>query len=116
MKAYFATGILGTVATAASVQRSRFPSYDLSNYFSNTFPVFYPSYQHDEEPKPRKPLYNAPPVYNPYYAPAPPAYVDLDARCARVDFDWNYLGIEGTLDFYQPHHAPTLVDGSFKDL
>ena len=57
------------------------------------------------------------PVYDPYYyQPAPPTYVDIDARCARVDFDWNYLGVEGTLDFYQPHHSPLLADGSFKSL
>ena len=43
-------------------------------------------------------------------------YVDLDARCARVNFDWNYSGVEGTLDFYQPHHGETLVDADFDNL
>ena len=43
-------------------------------------------------------------------------YVDLDARCARVNFGWNYSGVEGTLDFYQPHHGETLVDADFDNL
>jgi len=39
-------------------------------------------------------------------------------RCARVDFDWNDLGIKGTMDIYQPYgHAPELLfDGDFDGL
>ena len=54
----------------------------------------------------------APDAYN-----APPQqYVDLDARCARVDFDWNFLGVGGTMDLYQPAHGELLVDVDFNDL
>jgi hypothetical protein len=40
-------------------------------------------------------------------------YVDLDAVCARATLDWDFLGIGGTLDFYQPAHGELLVDASF---
>ena len=33
-----------------------------------------------------------------------------------MNFDWNYSGVEGTLDFYQPHHGETLVDADFDNL
>ena len=46
----------------------------------------------------------------------PQQYVDLDARCARVDFGWNFLGIGGTLDFYQPAHGELLADVDFDNL
>ena len=39
-------------------------------------------------------------------------------RCARVDFDWNDLGVHGTMDIYQPYgHAPELLfDGDWDGL
>ena len=39
-------------------------------------------------------------------------------RCARVDFDWNYLGIDGTLDIYQPYgrNPELLFDGDWDNL
>ena len=41
-------------------------------------------------------------------------YVDLAAACARATFDWDLLGVRGTVDFYQPAGgAFLLVDGSF---
>ena len=42
--------------------------------------------------------------------------MDLDARCARVDFGWNFLGVGGTLDFYQPAHGELLADVDFDNL
>ena len=50
------------------------------------------------------------------YAKIPEQYVDLDAKCGRVDFDENFTGFGGTLDFYQPAHGELLVDASFKGL
>ena len=50
------------------------------------------------------------------YNTPPQQYVDLNARCARVDFDWNFLGIGGTMDLYQPAHGELLVDVDFNDL
>ena len=49
------------------------------------------------------------------YSLYPTQYLDLDATCAQVKFE-GFSGIEGTLDMYQPHHGPTLLDASFKDL
>lgn len=39
-------------------------------------------------------------------------------RCARVDFDWNYYGIDGTLDIYQPYgsNPELLFDGDWDGL
>jgi len=59
--------------------------------------------------------YAKPGYYDYDYVPEV-TYVDLDARCARVNFDWNYSGVQGTLDFYQPHHGETLVDVDFDHL
>ena len=42
----------------------------------------------------------AKPGYYDYEYTPEVTYLDLDARCARVNFDWNYAGVEGTLDFY----------------
>ena len=49
-------------------------------------------------------------------AKIPQQYVDLDAKCGRVDFDENFFGAGGTLDFYQPAHGQLLVDVSFEGL
>ena len=58
----------------------------------------------------------AKPGYYDYEYVPETTYIDLDARCARVNFDWNFAGVEGTLDFYQPHHGETLVDVDFDNL
>ena len=50
------------------------------------------------------------------HAKIPQQYVDLDAKCGRVDFDENFTGAGGTLDFYQPAHGQLLVDVSFEGL
>ena len=50
------------------------------------------------------------------YSEIPQQYVDLDAKCGRVEFDDNYSGFGGTLDFYQPAHGELLVDVSFDGL
>ena len=42
--------------------------------------------------------------------------MDLNARCGRVDFDENFTGLGGTLDFYQPAHGELLADVDFEGL
>ena len=53
MQAYFAAGLLTAAAEAVNADRS--PYFSLSDYINtNTFAIYYPSYEHDEEQESEK--------------------------------------------------------------
>ena len=86
MQAYFAAGMLTSAAEAVNIERS-YGNLDFSNLYSNTFSLFYPTYDHPEEESTEE----EPIIYKPYKHNScnPFTSSDSENNCSSDSNDWS---------------------------